>query len=56
MVAAGDSTPEGVEHAPEEVVPDSEGVELDSEEAELDSEVEVAWQVAALAVGTEEHW
>ena len=48
-MAAGDSTLEGVEHAPEEAVPDSE-------EVELESEVEAAWQVAALAVGTEEHW
>lgn len=55
-MAVGDSTLEVAEHAPEEAVPDAEGVELDSEEAELDSEVEVAWQVAALAGGTEEHW
>ena len=55
-MAAGDSTLEGVEHAPEEAVPDSEGVGLDSEEVELETEEEVAWQVAALADGTEERW
>ena len=55
-MAAGDNTAlEGVEHAPEEVGRDFEGVEPGSEEVELEFEVVVAWQVAALAGGTEEH-
>ena len=66
--AAGDSVAlEGVERTPEEaghgaepgseeVGHDSEGVEPGSEEAGLESVVVVAWLVAALAAGTEEHW
>ena len=60
-VAAGDSDAlEGVERTPEEVghgvEPGSEEVGHDSEEAGLESVVAVAWLVAALAAGTEEHW
>lgn len=67
-VAAGDSAAlEGVERTPEEVGHgeepgseevghDSEGVGPGSEEAGLESVVAVAWLVAALAAGTEEHW